>query len=126
MNYEDPTSKWTLFSGVDKYEYDLFSKFFTRPYFSRRWIIQEVALAKEISLYCGGAVMTEKVVSAVGELHSLPTREWHGSDSAFAFLAMLTRLRSAEGVKQLNVDQARGKAPMQFSIDFVYGGGNGN
>jgi hypothetical protein len=43
-----------------------------------------------------------------------------------SFLAMLSRLRSAGGISQLNVDQTRGKAPMQFSIDFVYGGGNAN
>lgn len=43
-----------------------------------------------------------------------------------SFLAMLAKLRSADGVSQLNVDETRGKAPMQFSIDFVYGGSNAN
>ena len=61
------------------------------------------------------------------EIHDGNTVNCSGtaSDNA-SFLAMLTRLRSAEGVSQLNVDQTRGKAPLQFSIDFVYGGANGN
>ncbi len=61
------------------------------------------------------------------EIHDGNTVNCSGtaSDNA-SFLAMLTRLRSAEGVSQLNVDQTRGKAPMQFSINFVYGGANGN
>jgi hypothetical protein len=88
--YEDHTSRWTLFSGVEKYEYDLFSKFFTRPFFVRRWIIQEVALAQEISLYCGDTVMTRNIGSAVNQLGSLPNHEWHGNDGALSFLAMLT------------------------------------
>jgi hypothetical protein len=47
------------------------------------------------------------------------------SDNA-SFLAMLKRLHAVANVSQLNVDETRGKAPMQFSFDFVYGGGNGN
>ncbi len=47
------------------------------------------------------------------------------SDNA-SFLQMLARLRAATGVRQVQVKQIRGKAPMQFSFDFIYGGGNGN
>jgi len=40
-----------------------------------------------------------------------------------ALLAMLAKLRAADGVSELKVDQIRGKAPMQFTIDFQYGNG---
>jgi hypothetical protein len=42
------------------------------------------------------------------------------------FLAMLSRLSAATGISHVQVDQTRGKAPMQFSFEFNYGGGNGN
>ncbi|KAE8443589.1 hypothetical protein EG329_001751 [Mollisiaceae sp. DMI_Dod_QoI] len=93
VRYEDSTSKRALLSGVEKHEYNLLTKFFTRPYFQRRWIIQEVALAKEVSLYCGNAVIADKVRPAILTLRSLPTYEWHGSDKAAAFIAMLSNYR---------------------------------
>ena len=43
-----------------------------------------------------------------------------------ALLAMQAKLRAADGVSDLKVDQIRGKAPMQFSFDFIYGNGGAN
>ncbi|HEY1716990.1 MAG TPA: hypothetical protein VGH42_01700 [Verrucomicrobiae bacterium] len=43
-----------------------------------------------------------------------------------ALLAMLSKLRSADGVSDLKVDQIRGKSPMQFTFDFQYGNGGAN
>ena len=61
------------------------------------------------------------------EIHDGNTVNCSGSASDNAsFLQMLSRLRSATGVRQVQVEQIRGKAPMQFSFDFIYGGGNGN
>ena len=40
-----------------------------------------------------------------------------------ALLAMQAKLRAADGVSDVKVDQIRGKAPMQFSFDFIYGNG---
>jgi hypothetical protein len=43
-----------------------------------------------------------------------------------SLLAMQARLRAAEGVSAVRVDQIRGKAPIQFSFDFEYGNGGAN
>jgi hypothetical protein len=43
-----------------------------------------------------------------------------------ALLGMLSKLRAADGVTELKVDQIRGKSPMQFTFDFQYGGANEN
>ena len=43
-----------------------------------------------------------------------------------ALLAMQSRLRAADGVSALKVDQIRGKAPIQFTFDFQYGAGGAN
>ena len=43
-----------------------------------------------------------------------------------ALLAMQARLRAADGVSSLKVDQIRGKAPIQFTFDFQYGAGGAN
>ena len=43
-----------------------------------------------------------------------------------AWLAMLGRLRGADNVTDLKVDQIRGKAPMQFSFDFHWNNGGGH
>ncbi len=43
-----------------------------------------------------------------------------------ALLAMQARLRAADGVSELKVDQIRGKAPIQFTFDFQYGNGVAN
>ncbi len=42
-----------------------------------------------------------------------------------ALLGMLTRLRGADGIVDLKVDQIRGKAPMQFTFDFHWKNGGG-
>ncbi|MDE3066138.1 MAG: hypothetical protein KGJ60_01160 [Verrucomicrobiota bacterium] len=47
------------------------------------------------------------------------------SDNA-ALLQTLARLRAAEGVRGVKLDQIRGKAPMQFSFDFQWGNGGGD
>jgi hypothetical protein len=40
-----------------------------------------------------------------------------------ALLAMQAKLRTADGVSDLKLDQIRGKSPMQFTFDFQYGSG---
>jgi len=40
-----------------------------------------------------------------------------------SLLAMQARLRAAEDVSVVRVDQIRGKAPIQFTFDFQYGNG---
>jgi Tfp pilus assembly protein PilN len=43
-----------------------------------------------------------------------------------ALLAMQARLRAADGVSEVKVDQIRGKAPIQFTFDFQFGNGGVN
>jgi hypothetical protein len=43
-----------------------------------------------------------------------------------ALIAILSKLRVADGVSNLKVDSIRGKSPMQFTFDFQYGGANEN
>ena len=43
-----------------------------------------------------------------------------------ALLGMLSKLRGADNVTDLKVDQIRGKAPMQFSFDFHWNNGGGH
>lgn len=38
---------------LDRYEQSCLTHLFQRPYFQRMWIVQEVALAKTLELYCG-------------------------------------------------------------------------
>jgi hypothetical protein len=90
VKHESSSPNTAQLSTVGDYEYDLFGKFFRRPYFTRRWIIQEVSLAKEISLYCGDTAITENLDIVVAVLRQLPSREWPGSEEALKFLAMLT------------------------------------
>ncbi|KAI0593279.1 heterokaryon incompatibility protein-domain-containing protein [Biscogniauxia sp. FL1348] len=47
--------------------YDIFGYIFKRPYFSRLWVVQEVLLARSLSLYCGTA-STELSASAISVL----------------------------------------------------------
>ncbi|KAI1634422.1 heterokaryon incompatibility protein-domain-containing protein [Biscogniauxia mediterranea] len=47
--------------------YDTFGAIFRRPYFSRLWVVQEVLLARSLSLHCGTA-STELSTSAVSVL----------------------------------------------------------
>lgn len=57
---EDPSllREWVALSGLIR-----------RPWFSRRWIIQEIALAKKATVYCGGAcVEWEEFANAVSLL----------------------------------------------------------
>ncbi len=43
-----------------------------------------------------------------------------------ALLAMEAKLRGISGVSGLHLGQVRGKAPMQFSVEFQYGNGGAN
>jgi hypothetical protein len=64
---------------------DLVSKLLSRPWFSRRWIIQEVAWARRCTLYCGQSSIGWKELSEWVDLfvwlqtHSLP---WNLSTAA--------------------------------------------
>jgi hypothetical protein len=43
-----------------------------------------------------------------------------------ALLAVQSRLRATDGIKDVKLEQIRGKAPMQFVFDFTFGNGGGN
>lgn len=43
-----------------------------------------------------------------------------------ALLAVQSRLRARDGIKDVKLEQIRGKAPMQFVFDFTFGNGGGN
>ncbi|CBF82002.1 hypothetical protein AN5383.2 [Aspergillus nidulans FGSC A4] len=53
-------------------------KIITRPWFSRRWIIQEIALAKTAIVYCGGeSISWDVFANATSFFVSAPTRLRH-------------------------------------------------
>lgn len=68
-----------------------------------------VVTAKMVEIRAGG------VVSCSG----------NARDNA-ALLGMLSRLRNADNVADLKVDQIRGKSPMQFTFDFHWKNGGGH
>jgi hypothetical protein len=48
---------------------EAWASFLSRPYFSRRWIIQELALAQRVRLYCGSSVIDgEKFFQALASV----------------------------------------------------------
>jgi hypothetical protein len=61
------------------------------------------------------------------EIHDGNTVNCSGTASDnTALIAILSKLRVADGVSNLKVDSIRGKSPMQFTFDFQYGGANEN
>jgi hypothetical protein len=46
-------SIWNTSHNYDLYYWDLFARLLQRDWFSRRWVVQEIALAKEATVQCG-------------------------------------------------------------------------
>jgi hypothetical protein len=68
-----------------------------------------------------------EVTAKTIEIHNGGTVDCSGTASDnLALLRMQTRLRAMAGVSGLHLSQVRGKAPMQFSLEFQYGNGGAN
>jgi hypothetical protein len=68
-----------------------------------------------------------EVTAKTIEIHDGSTVDCSGTarDNS-ALSAMLARLSAISGVTDLHLSQVRGKAPMQFSLEFQYGNGGAN
>jgi hypothetical protein len=68
-----------------------------------------------------------EVTAKTIEIHNGSTVDCSGTArDNLALLAMETKLRALPGVSGLHLSQVRGKAPMQFSVEFQYGNGGAN
>jgi hypothetical protein len=68
-----------------------------------------------------------EVTAKTIEIHNGGTVDCSGTASDnLALLRMQTKLRAMAGVSGLHLSQVRGKAPMQFSLEFQYGNGGAN
>ena len=94
VRYKDPSEEKAIWARVDEHDYAALSQFFQRPYFSRRWIIQEISLAKEHSVYCGDTVIDMFVTTTISQVLQLTNRSWAGRDGAVGMWAMLSGLRA--------------------------------
>jgi hypothetical protein len=74
---------------ADFQDYGILGSFFQRPYFSRRWIIQEISLARRIVIYCGGTVLYTAVEEAMFEVVRLPNCRRAGREGAVATAEMI-------------------------------------
>ena len=69
-------------------EWNAFSKLIRRPWFNRRWIVQEVAMAKRATMHCGeGTVNWTNFKDAVALFSSRPEplRQLFQSSRTFAY-----------------------------------------
>jgi len=89
-----------------------------RPWYDDSF--RSLAILRVLSL----AFPEEGVVTAKAiEIRDDGTVNCSGTARTYAdLLEMLGNLRAAKGVSGVNVDSTRGKAPMQFTFDFQYGG----
>jgi hypothetical protein len=90
-----------------------------RPWFDDSF--RDLAILRELSLAFpeDGAVTAKSI-----EIRDDNTVNCSGTASDTAsLLAMQSKLRAADGVSGLKLDQLRGKNPMQFTFDFQYGNG---
>jgi hypothetical protein len=70
-----------------------FVKLFSRPWFTRTWVVQEVALAKEATLHYGRVELTwERLVELCNKLFSVVTMTYQGT-ILFSYLSNLERAR---------------------------------
>jgi hypothetical protein len=85
---------------------------------------RSLAILRELSLaFPEDGVVTAKIIA----VHEDGTVNCSGNarDNS-ALLATLAKLRTADGVHDLKVEQIRGKTPMQFVFGFKYGMGGGH
>jgi hypothetical protein len=87
--YRDNAKGEVVLKHADNQDYDTLGSFFQRPYFSRRWIIQEVSLAPKIAIYCGATVFYTDVTRAIWEVVRLRNHNWAGREGAVAMAEML-------------------------------------
>jgi hypothetical protein len=93
-----------------------------RPWFDDSF--RDLAILRKLSLaFPEDGTVTAKTI----EIHDDNTVSCSGTarDSA-ALLAMQSRLRMTDGVNGLKLDLIHGKAPVQFTFDFLYGNGGAN
>jgi hypothetical protein len=90
-----------------------------RPWFDDSF--RDLAILRELSLaFPEDGVVTAKTI----EIRDDNTVSCSGNARDYAaVLAMQAKLRTADGVSALKLDQIRGKAPMQFTFNFQYNNG---
>jgi hypothetical protein len=90
-----------------------------RPWFDDSF--RDLAILRQLSLaFPEDGVVTAKTI----EIRDDNTVSCSGSARDYAaVLAMQAKLRMADGVSSLKLDQIRGKSPMQFTFNFQYGNG---
>lgn len=90
-----------------------------RPWFDDSF--RDLAILRELSLaFPEDGVVTAKTI----EIRDDNTVSCSGNARDYAaVLAMQAKLRMADGVSGLKLDQIRGKSPMQFTFNFQYGNG---
>ncbi len=90
-----------------------------RPWFDESY--RDLAILRQLSLaFPEDGVVTAKTI----EIRDDNTVSCSGNARDYAaVLAMQAKLRTAEGVSGLKLDQIRGKSPMQFTFNFQYGNG---
>ena len=93
-----------------------------RPWFDVSF--RDLSILKQLTLAFpeNGAVTAKTVEVREG---SVVNCSGTARDNA-ALLRTLSRLRAMDGVKDLKVEQIRGKAPMQFTFEFHWNKGGGN
>jgi hypothetical protein len=93
-----------------------------RPWYDGTY--RSLAIMRQLTLaFPEDGSVTAKTI----EIHDGNTVSCSGTATDTAsFLQMVAKLRAVSGITQVQVEQMRGKAPMQFSFGFIYGGGNGN
>jgi hypothetical protein len=82
---------------------------------------RDLAILRQLSLaFPEDGAVTAKTI----EIHDDNTVSCSGTTRDYAsLLAMQAKLHVADGVSSLKLNQIRGKDPMQFTFDFIYGNG---
>ena len=90
-----------------------------RPWFDDSF--RDLAILRQLSLaFPEDGVVTAKTI----EIRDDNTVSCSGNARDYAaVLAMQAKLRLADGVRSVKLDQIRGKSPMQFTFNFQYGNG---
>jgi hypothetical protein len=73
--YQNTAKGQIISKHADDEDYSILGSFFQRPYFSRRWVIQEVSLAWNIAIYCDATVFSTDVAQAIFEVVELPNSD---------------------------------------------------